>query len=192
MHIADLPPIGSHRQYLQIVQALASRKGIAQTHCSLHELETRFASEEPIGIYYGENTYGDERAYLPSGEEMGRCTNCAWQVVEMLGEGEVFGYRADHNPAVTDTEIVGCGGHDFALVGGRFVVDLWISLYAGAQPRVVYDLQAPDLFDKVRAIYGDPRCWVHFDRQTRSIHDDEQRRADAGLIIHDIAFDKAA
>ena len=155
MRIADLAPIGSHQRYREIVQALATRKGIAQTHYAIHELEGIFASEEAIGVYYSAVSCDDERAYLPSGEEMGRCTNCAWYVVERLGEGRVFGFAAEHNPAATDGEIVGCGGHDFALVGQRYLVDLWISLYTGAHRRVVHDLHDPEHFGMVHKIYGD-------------------------------------
>lgn len=192
MRIADLARVEHHGQYLQIAHTLFSRKGLPRTRYSLRELETMFASEEAIGVYYDAASCADELAYLPSGEQMGRCTNCAWYVVDSLREGEVFGYHIDMNPTVTDDVILACGGHDFAVVGGRYIIDIWVSLYTGSQTRVVFDLNDPGHFGRIRAIYGDPRCWVHFEKRSRRIHEKEQRRASAGLVIHEIRLPEAA
>lgn len=127
------------------VVAAASRKA---------ELAARFATEELMGI-----EYINEIAMLPNGQEMGRCTNCAWFVVETLGEGEVWGFRVDDNPSVTQEEVVFAFGHDFAVIEGRYIVDPWIDLYTGAVNQGVFDLQDPADAPRIAAIYGDPACW---------------------------------
>lgn len=126
-------------------------------------LNARFPNEEAIGITYpGE----DQPCLLPNGQEFGHCTNCAWYVVDVLGQGEVYGFRYDDNPDCTHEMIEIAGGHDFPVIHDRFIVDIWISHYTGWESQVVYDLHDPADSDKIREIYGDPACWAHFDPAT--------------------------
>lgn len=141
-----------------------------QARHSLAELQAMFATEAACGIYYAPMEGGRlDVAWLPNGEEMGRCTNCAWYVVDRLNEGDVYGFYTDDNPVVTHREILGCGGHDFAVIGNRYIVDIWVSLYNGAEEQVVYDLGNSADADKIRALYGDTRRWERFDPVTRKI-----------------------
>lgn len=142
-----------------------------QARHPLAELQAIFATEEACGIYYAsvsELWCQDEIAYLPSHEEMGRCTNCAWYVVDRLNEGDVWGFLSEDNPTATHREIAG-SGHDFAVIGNRYIVDIWISLYTGSESQVVYDLVKPEDGPNISAIFGDPSCWVRFDPVTRNI-----------------------
>lgn len=141
-----------------------------QARHSLSELRSMFATEQACGIYYAPlyEHEGDEIAWLPTHQSMGRCTNCAWYVVDRLNEGDVWGFRSKDNPTATHREIVG-DGHDFAVIGNRYIVDIWISLYTGSERQVVYDLGNPADAPKIREIFGDPACWVRFDPVTRRI-----------------------
>ncbi|SOC30338.1 hypothetical protein [Thalassospira xiamenensis] len=139
------------------------------------ELERRYATEEEIGVYYAcmstdkrqelmtpeERAKADIIAYLPSGEPMGTCTNCARVVAsDYPGRADIYGFLCEQNPECTDDEIQCVGGHDFCVVDRRYVVDLWISLYTGLESQVVFDLQDPADRDKITQYFGNPRNWA--------------------------------
>ena len=69
----------------------------------------------------------------------------------------------EDNPSVTHAGVIVAGGHDFALIDDRYIVDLWISLYTGEEEQVVYDLSKPSDHEKIHAIYGDPVNWSVWD-----------------------------
>lgn len=124
-----------------------------------------FRSEEAIGITYEKPfpSHEDEYAMLPEGfGQMGRCTNCALFVASRIPNAVVAGFRAedpDQNPACTHEVIRTVMGHDFAVVEGRYIVDLWISLYSGSEDRIVFDCLDPEDREKIVEIYGNPACW---------------------------------
>ncbi|MFK4136739.1 hypothetical protein ACI2KR_31400 [Pseudomonas luteola] len=143
-------------------------------------LSERFQSEEQIGVYYANFETGERReefkgsddeyeesAHLPDGNRMSRCTNCAHWVVAHLSTGDVYGFLAEDNPVICE-HINSAGGHDFALIGKRYIVDIWISLYSGADDQTVFDLKDPKDRDKVKAIYGDPSRWGYCDPITKN------------------------
>jgi len=138
------------------------------------QLEDAFKSEEAMGVTY-EDEYGDgnEIATLPDGNEMGRCTNCAHFVVATVGRGQVFGFLVDHNP-VTHDEIDACGGHDFAVIDGRFIVDPWISHYTGCEEQTVFDMQSNDDLEMITSIYGNPSNWKVYDEITSKFKDQNE------------------
>lgn len=133
------------------------------------DLESRYGSGEKIGIHTLNYATGlrveeaditddmDTVAVLPSGEELFYCTNSARHVVKDLGHGEVYGFALVDNP-VTSRDINLNDGHDFAVVGGRFIVDLWLKHFIGSD-RVVFDLKDPADAPKITEIYGDPQKW---------------------------------
>jgi len=118
-------------------------------------LKQKFCSEDSIGI-----TYDDEHniALLPDGTEMGNCTNCARYVIKELGRGDVYGFSTDDNP-VESEQVEAAGGHDFALIDGRFIVDIWISLYTGAEDQIVFDLLDDNDAKKTSEIFGNTELW---------------------------------
>lgn len=93
------------------------------------------------------------------------CTVGARAVATRFG-GQVKGYWAADNPAA----VVGSaeGGHDFAVVGERWLVDPWLQHTAGALDRAVFDLW--DLADRliVNKMYGDEPKWDYVGLKGRS------------------------
>lgn len=151
----------------------ADRKTAPVKHTK-QSLSSLFQSEEQIGVRYGDSStmqsreeYSgppdeyDEIAWLPNDMYMGRCTHCARFVVKSLGEGEVYGFSVDENPVASE-DIKACFGHDFAVVQGRYIVDIWTTLYAGIEKQVVYDLRDKRDHAKITEIYGDPKLWGMF------------------------------
>jgi hypothetical protein len=81
--------------------------------------------------------------------------------------GTVSGFLADDNPEVSEDAIRDAGGHDFAVINNRYVVDLWIGVYTGSRDEggrqypCVYDLASDDPQEQTmnRALYGERRNW---------------------------------
>ncbi|MBI6726863.1 hypothetical protein YA0089_24945 [Pseudomonas viridiflava] len=179
-------------------------KAAAPVRHTKESLSALFQSEEQIGVFYGhsqtkeslEDYKGDpelfeEIAWLPSGEYMGRCTHCAKFAVKLIGEGEVYGFMVKDNP-VAHQGITDCFGHDFAVIQNRYIVDIWMSLYAGDEPQSVYDLRDKRDFAKITEIYGKPELWGMYSKEARQyLYGDELpldkrprlHRPDAGMSL---------
>jgi hypothetical protein len=140
------------------------------TKITRQELESRYASEEKIGVYTECPITGarltdedltpdtDSMAMLPNGTPFGICTNSADFVVKDLKQGAVYGFMVEDNP-VEHAELREGDGHDFAVIRGRFIVDLWISHYTGCETQIVYDMKDPKDADKIKEIFGSPERW---------------------------------
>lgn len=90
------------------------------------------------------------------GEPVFRCTTSARRVADAFG-GRVVGFSNDQNPAA---EIAADeGGHDFALIAERFVVDYWASFAAGVIERPVFDLLNKADAEAVSRLYGPSDAW---------------------------------
>ena len=139
-------------------------------------LETLFGSEEALGVYYADPCDPDNPdpdshiALLPGAGQMGTCTRCAAFVVQRLTDLglppeslQIQGFWTAENPMATHPALRNDDGHDFAVVGNRFIVDPWISVYTGYETQTVYDLKDPLDTPKIREIYGDPACWTPTD-----------------------------
>ena len=143
-------------------------------------LESTFGSEDALGIYYADAVSGlseseheeyhplpyDEIAYLPNGEQMGICTNNAHYIAETLSNDytvRVFGFLSENNP-VKNEEIMEVGGHDFAVVNDRYIVDPWLSVFAGESNQTVFDLKDPKDRKLAQHYYGDPGKWSIYQR----------------------------
>lgn len=116
------------------------------------ELEAFFADESRLRI-----TDEDGEARFPDGTAVVICTNCANRVIELLGRGEVWGYFADDNPGTAAAD--GLDGHDFAIIDGRYLVDVWLKFVAGTVSRAVSDLRLETDAPEIRRLYGDRRHW---------------------------------
>lgn len=138
------------------------------------KLEEMFSEEDKIGIVDldhgtgeteeefnkgGHNREFEGQACLPDGKCLFICTNGAKYVVETLGEGAVYGFYVTDNPTVTDSEIISAEGHDFAVLRGRFIVDLWARHMVGITEKSVFDLWDKKDFNVIKAMYGDPSKW---------------------------------
>ena len=127
------------------------------TKASLAEM---FKDDKACGVYVSTEFHpGEEWAMLPTHHEMGNCTNCARYAVKRVGRGRVFGFFSEDMPNYTYDEVLNCGGHDFAVIDDRYIVDLWLSLYAGKEKQTVYDMKDPRDIPKIKKIYGDPAYW---------------------------------
>lgn len=84
---------------------------------TIRDLETLVDSIETL------ITYNDE-ATLPNGTAACVCTNSATLICQLAGKGEVWGYRDENNPRTKCGQFA--GGHDFAFIDNRFIVDHWI------------------------------------------------------------------
>jgi hypothetical protein len=145
------------------------------TKKSLHKRFT--ASLDALGVYFGDDHTGlseedyvaaghdpqwfDETALLPGGGSLGICTYCADYVIRTLGHGARYGFLVENNPSVTDYEIRSSGGHDFAVIEGRYIVDPWYALNNNRQG--VFDLKSASDREMIKGIYGDPDCWKYYD-----------------------------
>lgn len=107
-------------------------------------------------------------SYLPNGEQFFICTNSAIFVIKEMGEGELYGFSSEENPSATHSEIQGSDGHDFALLRGRYIVDLWISHFTGCEEKVVYDLLDKRDHAKIKEIYGDLNAWKRYDNDQKT------------------------
>ncbi len=94
------------------------------------------------------------------------CTSYAHQVAKRFpGRTQIFGFENKDNP---DCEFVlrklHPGGHDFAIVDDRYLIDPWVRLVKGAiVDDICYDLSDAKEAATVQSLYG-PR-----DRWTRNL-----------------------
>lgn len=89
------------------------------------------------------------------------CTNYAIQVAKALpGRTQIVGFANEDNPTSrVAREEIHPGGHDFAVVDGRYIVDPWIKLVAAEVDQVVFDLDDPIDAAVALDIYGPRECW---------------------------------
>jgi hypothetical protein len=92
-----------------------------------------------------------------NGEDgLSTCTTGACAIAKKY-RGTVVGYFSQDNP----TAKLGAneGGHDFALVGNRYVVDPWAKHVDGSVQRATLDLEDPADAATARELYGDRSTW---------------------------------
>lgn len=131
-------------------------------------LEERFGSDEAFGVWF-EPVWVDGRltdetySVFPDGSSATVCTNYALHIQKSLPghEVRVVGFSNERNP---DCDAVRegwhPGGHDFAMIDGRWLVDPWVRLVAGERAQIVYDLTRDAEARAVAQTYGDPRLWT--------------------------------
>jgi hypothetical protein len=149
------------------------------------KLKEMFASEESIGIKQLDYSTGeteeefkksghrrefDDIAMLPDGFAMGNCGYCTDYVIRTLGEGYRYGFSYEDNP-VAEKEIESVGGHDFAVIQGRYIVDIWVSLFAGVTEQVVYDMRDKADEKAITHIFGDPNKWSVYDHVNKRAYE---------------------
>lgn len=147
------------------------------------ELDGYYGNEENFRV----TKEGDTAAAFPDGNPWAICTSWAVYVRRIEGErARLFGFDSDENPA---SEIAQrCGGHDFAVVDGRFIVDGWVANVEGMSKQAVFDLCDPADIGDVHKLYGDPGIWMegyrsieleeHVDAETPA----ERERAMKGVL----------
>jgi len=95
--------------------------------------------------------------FRESRREAVSCFACAEEAQQKLGMGKVLGYFGEDNP----TARLGSkeGGHDFLLIGGRFIVDIWAKDTVNYTDRYVLDLAAPAQRNEIDELYGPMWHW---------------------------------
>lgn len=103
----------------------------------------------------------DCQSEFPDGTSAICCTNYAIQIFKaMPGRVRIFGFANEDNPTSrVAREELHPGGHDFAVVDDRYIVDPWLRLVLGEKGPIVFDMH-----DEVQAAialdnYGPRSCW---------------------------------
>ena len=104
----------------------------------------------------------EEETYVfpESGFRWTYCTGYACEIKRMLGKDrvEVWGYRIED----TEDQRIGhdSGGHNFAIVDNRYIVDPWPNEVLGDKIHYgVYDLRDANDYDLIIQMYGNPSTW---------------------------------
>lgn len=107
----------------------------------------------------------DFMSLMPDGSSATCCTNYARHIQRTLGEDRVaiHGFANEDNPtARIAKEKWHPGGHDFAVVDGRYIVDPWPRLVACTTEKMVWDLHDPEDGREALDLYGPPNKWEQF------------------------------
>lgn len=103
----------------------------------------------------------DCQSEFPDGTSAICCTNYAAQIFKaMPGRVRIFGFANEDNPTSrVAREELHPGGHDFAVVDDRYIVDPWIRLVLGEEGPIVFDMT--DEVEGAIALdtYGPRSCW---------------------------------
>lgn len=108
----------------------------------------------------------DGPATFPSGTPWALCWAWADDLQRRLGSDRVkkYGFSDEDNEASEIARL--CGGHDFAVVDHRYIVDGWAANVELVHKTGVLDLEDPDHFDDITRLFGDPRCWKDGDAES--------------------------
>lgn len=103
----------------------------------------------------------DVMSLMPDGTSATVCTNYAVHVARAFpGRVRVVGFANEDNPnSRCAREQFHPGGHDFALIDDRWLVDPWMRLVCGEEGPIAYDLEDPVQARAVTEIYGPRECW---------------------------------
>lgn len=147
-------------------------------------LENAFSTEEAFGVFFqntedetdvltvkaqhhlgvaGREAEVDRVSLLADRSSAVCCTNYACFIGMVLGFDRVSvrGFANEDNPdCLVVREELHPGGHDFAVVDGRYLVDPWVKFLHGLDWQVVYDLHAPADAALAKARYGDESAWT--------------------------------
>ncbi|MDA8152916.1 MAG: SNF2-related protein [Acidithiobacillus sp.] len=133
-------------------------------------LDAMFGSDEALGVRFVDHQGNqipmtkdaDGQSVFPDDSSAILCTNYAEQVKKHLPghDVQIVGFVNEDNPDCTAVrEGWHPGGHDFAMVDHRWLVDPWARLVAAVRDQIVYDLQDSEDARKVADTYGDPLKW---------------------------------
>lgn len=150
------------------------------------DMERRFGSDEALGVTFichgpngrligtlsvaeyeklpdAEKNHLDIESQFPDGTSAVCCTDYAAQIFKALpGRVQIFGFANEENPTSrVAREELHPGGHDFAVVDGRFIVDPWVRLVAGETGPIVLDLLGAEEGATALDTYGPRDCWTH-------------------------------
>lgn len=100
----------------------------------------------------------DGPATFPDGGDWAICSYWAQDLHKRLGARVVqYGFDDEENATSEIAQLA--GGHDFAVVDGRYIVDGWLVKVEQMHKTGVFDLEDESQFADITRFYGDPRCW---------------------------------
>jgi N12 class adenine-specific DNA methylase len=134
------------------------------------KLDALFGSDEAPGVRFVDHEGheipmtedADGQSVFPDGSSATICTDYAEQIRKKLEghEVQIVGLANENNPdCAVVREAWHPGGHDFAIVDHRWLIDPWARLVGAYREQIVYDLRDPEDTRKVAEIYGDPLKW---------------------------------
>ncbi|MFA7655737.1 Eco57I restriction-modification methylase domain-containing protein [Acidithiobacillus thiooxidans] len=137
---------------------------------SATRLDAMFGSDAALGVRFVDHQGNeipmtkdaDGQSVFPDDSSAISCTNYAEQVKKHLPDHavQIVGFAIEENP---DCAVVRegwhPGGHDFAIVDHRWLVDPWARLVSGMRDQIIYDLLDSEDAQKVANTYGDPLEW---------------------------------
>lgn len=152
---------------------------------TLQLVEQRFGSDSAIGVSIQLDETGETlttaeydarfahlpcrdqpsgSSLLPHGGSATCCTEYARHIKLILEpEGfnvEIVGFANEDNPtSLCSIHEYHPGGHDFAIVDGRFLIDPWVRLVASVEDQIFFDLNDARDLSKALLIYGPRACW---------------------------------
>lgn len=161
---------------------------------SVDKIEALFGSDEAIGVRmslgngmdvisvaeylvrYGHlprDEMPDAESLMPDGTSAVCCTNYAHHIRAVLGPMghavEVVGFANEDNPtSKCAQEEYHPGGHDFAIVDDRYLIDPWVRLVASVEDQIFYDLSNAEHAAKAHAIYGSRHLWLPLDGDAKN------------------------
>jgi len=144
-------------------------------------LEEKFGTDEALGVAFstmdgiiyslaemdelinihGRDNVPETMSIFPDGTSAITCTNYAIQIARTLpGRVAIFGFANENNLASrVAREEIHPGGHDFAVVDGRYLVDPWVKLVAEVSDQIIFDFNDPDDLLVIQDFYGLKSCW---------------------------------
>jgi hypothetical protein len=147
------------------------------------DMELRFGSDAALGVWFrteedgsaltlaqhdalyeklGRDRMPAVESLFPDGHSAITCTHYAAQIFKGMepGRAQIWGFANDDNPqSRVAREEIHPGGHDFAVVDDRYLVDPWIRLVASASDQIVYDLKNTADAALALDIYGPRENW---------------------------------
>lgn len=153
---------------------------------TLEQVESLFGSDEAIGVTFHLDDSGEilsveewtelfksfpkgdgpsGQSFLPNGGSACCCTDYAHLIRDVLTplghRVDVVGFANEDNPeSLCAIEEYHPGGHDFAIVDDRYLIDPWVRLVAAVEDQIFYDLNDPADFAKAVRIYGPREKWL--------------------------------
>lgn len=150
------------------------------------QMEAQFGSDKALGVTFrldGKDGPGDvvslevfqkmlddlgddcpgAESLLPHGGSACCCTDYATHIYLALpGRVQIFGFANEDNPmSRVARERIHPGGHDFAVVDSRYLVDPWPRLVPGVLDQMTFDFQDPADAALLLDVYGPRHCWKH-------------------------------
>lgn len=120
------------------------------------DLEKAFASKEAYGIG---PCRGGSHDIFPDGENLDNATAYARYVRRALGaRAAIYGFWEEDNPTARISSLT--GGHDFAIVDDRYIVDAYVPLHRQlTDGQAVFDLSDASDRKLIDHLYGDVATW---------------------------------